>query len=105
MNYPVYQQPMMVPPMGYPMYQGGFQPNMMGMNNIPGMTGGISSNTFEQQINNLEQQIKATKDHIHQLETMLTTAKNHLQTLEARANSKPVETITNEERRIWKQNK
>jgi len=53
MNYPIYQQPMMVPPMGYPMYQ---QP-MMGMNNMPGINGGISSNTFEQQINLLDKRI------------------------------------------------
>ena len=56
MNYPIYQQPMMVPPMGYPIYQGGFQPNMMGMGtmqNITGINSGVTANTYEQQINNL----------------------------------------------------
>ena len=61
MNYPVYQQPMMVPPIGYPMYQGGFQPNMMG---------GISSNTFEQQINNIEKQINLLDQRITRLENL-----------------------------------
>ena len=67
MNYPVYQQPMMVPPMGYPMYQ---MPNMMGMNNMTGMTGGITSNTFEQQINNIEQQINLLDQRITRLENL-----------------------------------
>ena len=48
----------------------------------------------------LENQIKATKEHIQQLETMLTNAKKQLQTLEAKANSKPVEKIKNEEIKI-----
>ena len=68
MNYPMYG-PMMVPPMGYPMYQGGFQPNMIGMttanNNIQG---GLTSNTFEQQINNIEQQINLLDQRITRLE-------------------------------------
>jgi hypothetical protein len=64
-NYPVYQQPIMVPPMGYPMYQGGFQPNMMGMSN---MNSGITNNTFEQQINNIEQQINLLDQRITRLE-------------------------------------
>lgn len=69
MNYPVYQQPMMVPPMGYPMYQSGFQQNMMGMPNMGGnITGGISSNTFEQQINNIEQQINLLDQRVTRLE-------------------------------------
>lgn len=70
MNYPIYQQPIMVPPMGYPMYQGGFQPNIMGMNNMAGMPGGISSNTFEQQINNIEQQINLLDKRITRLENL-----------------------------------
>lgn len=71
MNYPVYQQPMMVPPMGYPMYQGGFQPNMMGMTNANNnITGGISSNTFEQQINNIEQQINLLDQRVTRLENL-----------------------------------
>jgi len=71
MNYPIYQQPMMMPPMGYPMYQGGFQPNIMGMPNMSGnMTGGITSNTFEQQINNLEQQINLLDQRITRLENL-----------------------------------
>lgn len=62
MNYPIYQQPMMVPPMGYPatpMYPGGFQ---------GGMSGGITSNTIEQQINNLEQQINLLDQRVTRLE-------------------------------------
>ena len=74
MNYPVYQQPMMVPPMGYPMYQGGFQPNMMGMQNMQGMNNnmisGISSNTFEQQINNIEKQINLLDQRVTRLENL-----------------------------------
>lgn len=65
MNYPIYQQPMMVPPMGYPMYPG--SPNMMGM---PGMTGGITNNTFEQQINNIEQQINLLDQRVTRLENL-----------------------------------
>lgn len=65
MNYPIYQQPMMMPPMGYPMYQGGFQPNMMNMANM-----GISQNTFEQQINNLEQQINLLDKRLTRLENL-----------------------------------
>lgn len=68
MNYPIYQQPMMVPPMGYPMMQGGFQPNMMGMNNMNNMS--VSSNTIEQQINNLEQQINLLDQRITRLENL-----------------------------------
>lgn len=69
MNYPVYQQPMIVPPMGYPMYQGmpGMS-GMMGMPNMTGMTSGISSNTFEQQINNIEQQINLLDQRVTRLE-------------------------------------
>ena len=67
MNYPIYQQPMIVPPMGYPMMQGGFQPNMMGMN-----MGGVSSNTIEQQINNLEQQINLLDRRVTRLENLNT---------------------------------
>ena len=74
MNYPVYQQPMMVPPIGYPMYQGGFQPNMMGGQNMQGMNnnlmGGISSNTFEQQINNIEKQINLLDQRVTRLENL-----------------------------------
>ena len=65
MNYPIYQQPMMIPPMGYPMYQGGFQPNMMGM-----MNNGINNNTYEQQINNLEQQINLLDKRVTRLENL-----------------------------------
>ena len=63
MSYPVYQQPMMVPPMGYPMYQGGFQQPMM-----PNM--GISQNTFEQQLNNIEQQINLLDKRVTRLENL-----------------------------------
>ena len=65
MNYPIYQQPMMVPPMGYPMYQGGFQPNMNS-----NLQGGITSNTFEQQINNIEQQINLLDQRVTRLENL-----------------------------------
>ena len=61
-NYPIYQQPMMIPPMGYPMYQGGF-PNMMGMPNM----GGVTTNTYEQQINNIEQQINLLDQRVTRL--------------------------------------
>ena len=63
MSYPVYQQPMMVPPMGYPMYQGGFQQPMM-----PNM--GVSQNTFEQQLNNIEQQINLLDKRVTRLENL-----------------------------------
>lgn len=56
--YPIYQQPMMVPPMGYPMFQGGLQQNMM------------PSNTIEQQINNLEQQITLLDQRLTRLENL-----------------------------------
>ncbi len=60
-SYPVYQQPMMVPPMGYPMgYPGAFQTS------IP--TNGVSSNTIEQQLNNIEQQINLLDQRISRLE-------------------------------------
>lgn len=73
MNYPIYQQPMMVPPMGYPIYQGGFQPNMMGMGtmqNITGINSGVTANTYEQQINNLEQQINLIDKRVTRLENL-----------------------------------
>lgn len=71
-NYPIYQQPMMVPPMGYPMYQGGF-PNMMGMPNI----GGITTNTLEQQINNIEQQINILDQRVTRLEGLNNNSSNN----------------------------
>ena len=45
MNYPMYG-PMMVPPMGLPNYQG-----------MPNFNQGITTNTFEQQINLLDQRV------------------------------------------------
>ena len=60
MSYPIYQQPMMVPPMGYPM----MQPNIMGM------SGGVSSNTIEQQLNNMEQQINLLDQRVTRLENL-----------------------------------
>ena len=60
MSYPIYQQPMMVPPMGYPM----MQPNIMGM------SGGVSSNTIEQQLNNIEQQINLLDQRVTRLENL-----------------------------------
>ena len=62
MSYPVYPQPMM-PPMGYTMYQGGFQQPMM-----PNM--GVSQNTFEQQLNNIEQQINLLDKRVTRLENL-----------------------------------
>lgn len=68
MSYPVYQQPMMVPPMGYPMGM----PNMMGVpNNVTtNIPGGITSNTFEQQLNNIEQQINLLDQRVSRLEKL-----------------------------------
>lgn len=63
MNYPVFQQPMMMPPMGYPMYQGGYGQPMM-----PNI--GISQNTFEQQLNNIEQQINLLDKRVTRLENL-----------------------------------
>ena len=63
MSYPIYGQPMM-PPMGYPMYQGGFQQQPM----MPNM--GISQNTFEQQLNNMEQQINLLDKRVTRLENL-----------------------------------
>ena len=61
LNYPVYQQPMMMPPMGYPIGNpGGFfqgYPNQS-------IAGSITTNTFEQQINNIEQQINLLEHSI-----------------------------------------
>lgn len=69
MNYPIYQQPMMVPPMGYPVAQGVYPPNMMGINNM----NSISNNTIEQQINNLEQQINLLDQRVTRLEKLNST--------------------------------
>lgn len=66
MSYPIYQQPMMVPPMGYPVYPNSFQGFQPNMNNM--MSGGITTNTFEQQINNLEQQINLLDQRVTRLE-------------------------------------
>jgi len=57
MNYPVYPQPMMVPPMGMPNYQ-----------SFPNYNNGITSNTIEQQINNLEEQINLLNQRVTRLE-------------------------------------
>ena len=57
MNYPVYGGPMMVPPMGYPNYQ-----------NMPNFNTGITTNTFEQQITNLEQQLNLLDQRVTRLE-------------------------------------
>ena len=55
-NYPIYQQPMIMQPMGYPVnYQTG----------IPNFNPTIS---IEQQINNLEQQINLLEQRINRLE-------------------------------------
>ena len=57
MNYQVYPQPMMVPPMGMP----NCQP-------FPNYNGGITSNTFGEQINNLEQQLNLLDQRVTRLE-------------------------------------
>lgn len=67
MNYPVYQPPVMVPPMGMP--YGGYQ--------SPMEIGGISSNTYEQQINNLEQQINLLDQRVTRLEKSSNTTTNY----------------------------
>ena len=57
-SYPVYQQPMMVPPMGYPIgYPGNFNGNMMG-------------NNIDQQLNNIEQQLNLLDKRLTRLETL-----------------------------------
>lgn len=56
MNYPVYPQPMMMPPMGYPNYQP-YNYNV-----------GVTANTIEQQLNNLEQQINLLDQRVTRLE-------------------------------------
>jgi len=68
MNYPVYQQPMMVPPMGYPAQM----PSMMGgmPSNMQTIPGGITSNTIEQQLNNIEQQINLLDQRVSRLEKL-----------------------------------
>lgn len=59
MSYPIYQQPIMVPPMGYPLnYPNTFQ------------SMGVSSNTYEQQINNIEQQINLLDQRVTRLEKL-----------------------------------
>ena len=63
MNYPVYppfqnfNTPMMVPPIGYPNYQG-----------MPNYNGGLTTNTLEQQFNNLEQQLNTLDQRVTRLE-------------------------------------
>lgn len=64
---PMYQQPMMIPPVGYPIYPNAYQ------GNIPG---GITSNTFEQQLNNLEQQINLLDQRVSRLEKLNATNNN-----------------------------
>lgn len=71
-NYPIYPQPMMMPQMGYPIGM----PNMMGIPQTNMYQGGISTNTFEQQINNLEQQINLLDQRITRLERMNNNSNN-----------------------------
>ena len=63
MNYPMYGGPMMVPPMGFPNYQG-----MTNYPQVPNFNQGITTNTFEQQINNLEQQVNQLEQRVTRLE-------------------------------------
>ena len=77
MSYPIYQQPMMVPPMGYPMpgtFQGfqGFQPGM-----ATNMASSVSTNTYEQQINNLEQQLNVLDQRVTRLERNINNSSNN----------------------------
>ena len=60
LSYPVYNQPMMVPPMGYPaMYPNNFQGQMMnGVSNI------------DQQLNNIEQQLNLLDQRVTRLENL-----------------------------------
>ena len=60
MSYPIYQQPMMVPPMGYPT---GYPAGMIN-----------GSNNLEQQINNLEQQINLLDQRVNRLENLGTNS-------------------------------
>lgn len=66
-NYPIYQPPMMVPPVGYPI---GYQ------NMYPQNYGSVTSNTLEQQISNLEQQINMLEQRVNRLEKMNNTNNN-----------------------------
>jgi len=75
MSYPIYQQPMMVPPMGYPMYQG--NPGITGMMGIPNMNNNISSNTFEQQLNNVQQQLNLLDQRVTRLENLNNNSSNN----------------------------
>lgn len=79
MNYPIYQPPMMVPPMGYPNFQGyqGFQMPQSFQGYPSGISGNISSNTFEQQLNNIEQQINLLDQRVTRLEKMNTNTTNN----------------------------
>lgn len=63
MNYPIYQPPVMVPPMAMP--YGPYQPS------------GISSNTIEQQLNNIEQQLNMLEQRITRLEKSNNTTNNY----------------------------
>ena len=58
MNYPIYGQPMMVPPMGYPVGYPNMQGNM------------ITNNNIEQQINNIEQQLNILDQRVSRLESL-----------------------------------
>lgn len=59
MNYPVYQQPMMIPPMGYPINY----PNVGNYSNI-------QQNPYDQQLNNIEQKINVLEQRITRLENL-----------------------------------
>lgn len=61
-NYPVYPQPMIMPPYGMPA-----MPNYNGVN----------SNIVEQQLNNLEQQINLLDQRVSRLESMNTNNTNY----------------------------
>ena len=57
-GYPIYQQPMMVPPFGYP--QGIQAPYQAGQ----------QFNSYDQQLNNIEQQLNLLDQRVTRLETL-----------------------------------
>ena len=56
MSYPIYTQPMMVPPMGYPV---GYPQGVMN-----------TGNNIEQQLNNIEQQLNLLDQRVTRLESL-----------------------------------
>ena len=71
-NYPIYpgfqnfNNPMMVPPMGFPNYQA-----------FPNFNQGVNTNTIEQQINNLNEQITLLDQRLTRLEKQYINSSNY----------------------------